>query len=300
MVTLEQLAKANGDKIAQGFISELATNSYLLEHMPFDNCVSANGGSDLVYGYKRLKQYAEAETRGLGVDANGGNSIDFDFITTKLSILTSLQNIDRVAAEAGPELYQTYLEEINNAIIRKFTQCVVSGNGTDGFKGLVETVKGTDTEVTAEASLEAVDSKEEALKFAADMDNVLSKLMREADLILVSRSTKNKMNAAARLIGMGTSTQDTAGHRISAWDGIPLIVIDGMADGDIVPVVLGMDAFHGITMKGDNAISVYLPDFTAPGAQKAVEAEFVCGCALKNSKAAGLLHLKKGAAKKGQ
>ena len=298
MVTLQKLADISGDKLVQGFISEMADNSYLMDNMVFDNCVSANGGSDLVYGYKRLTTYATAKFRDLGADAPA-STVDFTKVTTNLGILSDKLTIDRVAVDAAPDLYQEYLTEIRNSIVRGFTKQIVFGEkGTNGFNGLTEILKGTSTEITGQASLAAVDDKAEALKFAADMDNILSQLMRDPDVILVSRNTKNKMNAAARLIGMGTSTQDAAGHRISAWDSLPLYVVEGMKEGDIIPVCFGMDAFHGITLKGDNAVSVYLPDFTAPGAQKAVEAEFVCGCALKNTKGAGILHLAKPAAAK--
>ncbi len=290
-ITLKELADSAGDKVVQGFVNEMADSSYLLNNLIFDNCMTANGSSDLVYGYKRLNTYAEAHFRALGQEPQK-SELGFERVNTTLAILSDSFDIDRVAADAGPDLYAEKLTEVKNSIVRGFAKQMVSGTkDTNAFDGLAKILKGKSTEITGKASLAAVDDKAEALKFAADMDNVLSALMRDPNVILVSRSTKNKMNAAARLIGMGTATQDEAGKRIAAWDGLPIQVIEGMKDGDIIPVCFGLDAFHGITLKGDNAISVHLPDFAAPGAVKTIDAEFVCGCALKNTKGAGILHL---------
>lgn len=49
------------------------------------------------------------------------------------------------------------------------------------------------------------------------------------------------------------------------------------------------DGFCGVTITGDKAIDVYLPDFTTPGAVKTGEVEMVAAVALKSSKSAGVL-----------
>ena len=64
-VTLEQLKAGTGDRIAQGVISELQANSLLLDRLTFDDCVSANGGSSLTYGYNRAKTPTTAAWREL-------------------------------------------------------------------------------------------------------------------------------------------------------------------------------------------------------------------------------------------
>ena len=197
--TLKQLADAAGDKVVQGFVNEMADSSFLLNNLIFDNCISANGTSDLVYGYKRLNTYAEAHFRALGEEPTKSD-IAFERVNTNLAILSDAFDIDRVAADAASDLYAEKLTEVKNSIIRGFSKQVVAGDkGSNAFDGLTKILKGKSTEVTGTTALAAVDSKEEALKFASDMDIVLSQLMRDPNVILVSRTTKNKMNAAARL-----------------------------------------------------------------------------------------------------
>ena len=55
---------------------------------------------------------------------------------------------------------------------------------------------------------------------------------------------------------------------------------------------LGMDGVHGVTLAGGNAVSVTLPDWSAPGAVKTGDCELVCGLAVKATRAAGVLHPK--------
>lgn len=109
---------------------------------------------------------------------------------------------------------------------------------------------------------------------------------------------KVKVNAVCRILGLSNVTMDSAGHRVAAWDGIRIEEMrDGaLATNDIYAACLGMDGFHGITLKGENAVTVALPDWTSPGAVKSGDAEFVCGCALKATRAAGVLRAKAGAA----
>ena len=46
-ITLTDLAANSGDKLVQGFTNEIVTDSYLLGAMPFDDCMTATGTSDL-------------------------------------------------------------------------------------------------------------------------------------------------------------------------------------------------------------------------------------------------------------
>lgn len=52
---------------------------------------------------------------------------------------------------------------------------------------------------------------------------------------------------------------------------------------------IGLDGFHGVTVKGDKMINTYLPNLTEPGAVKKGEVEMVAAIALKNSRKAGVL-----------
>ena len=300
MITLATLALNANNKLAQGFINELITDSVLLDRLQFDNCVEANG-STLVYGYKRITGGLTAAVRELNSEPTASD-LTIAKVTTDLAIFSDSWAMDRVAQAAAPDLYEQYLTESKNAIIRAFTNMFINGDPKPaadskpavlGFKGLKTLLASGDTEVTATTDISTV-TQASALGFAQDMDNMLATLMRKPDLLLVSSATKTKINAVCRALGLGTTSPDTAGHQVSTWDGIQIAELrdDAVCGTDVYAVCLGMDAVHGVTLKGDNAVTVSVPDWTSPGAIKKGDAELVAAIALKNTRAAGVLHQK--------
>lgn len=300
MITLADLAKNSNDKLVQGFVNEVITDSFLLDSLQFDNCVEA-GASDLVYGYKRVTAGLTAAFRDIGAEP-AVSELQFERVTTRLAILSDKWSMDRVAMAAAPDLYEQYLTESKCAIVRAFTKNFITGapkaaegdnQAVLGFEGLGRMLAGGETEKTATADLSAV-TQASALAWAEDMDGMLSSLMRAPDLLLVSSATKVKINAVCRALGLATTTADGAGHQVSSWNGVPIQEVhDASVCGtDVYAVCLGMDAVHGVTLKGDGAVTVSVPDWGAPGAVKSGDAEFVCGVAVKNTRAAGVLHAK--------
>lgn len=293
--TLADLAKNSNDKLKQGFINELITDSYILNIMTFDDCLTANGTSDLAYAYKRVKTGATATFRALNEEPTA-SEVAIERITTKPGILSSKWDMDRVAKAAAEDLYELKVAESKNAIIRKFNKTIIDGDTATeekGFDGLAKALDGSSTEFTSAVDLTALD-KNAALAFATEMDTLLGALTRDPDVLAVSPGMATKINAILRLLGLETMTVDSAGRRVQQWDGIRIEKLrDGaLTTNDIYAVCFGMEEFHGITLTGDSGITVALPDWSAPGAVKNGDSEFVCGCALKKTKAAGVLHPK--------
>lgn len=296
MITLAELAENSDDKLVQGFINEIITSSFLLSRMTFDDCLTSTGTSDLVYAYKRVKTPMSASFRKLNTEPKKSKP-EIERIKTQVAILSDAWDMDRVTKDAASDLYQLYLEESRDAIIRKFSMAVINGDTTveeDGFDGLSKAVKDSSTEFTSKTDLSVI-TQASALAFSEELDTMISALLRTPDVLMVSPAMKVKINAICRVLGLATTTPDSAGHQVSAWNGIP---IEEMKDGslttnDVYAACFGMNEFHGITLKGGNAITVSLPDWNSPGAVKSGDAEFVCGCALKQTKAAGVLRAKK-------
>lgn len=109
MITLADLAKNSNDKLVQGFVNEVITDSFLLDSLQFDNCVEA-GASDLVYGYKRVTAGLTAAFRDIGAEP-AVSELQFERVTTRLAILSDKWAMDRVAMAAAPDLYEQYLTE---------------------------------------------------------------------------------------------------------------------------------------------------------------------------------------------
>lgn len=295
MITLADLAQNAGDKLVQGFINETITDSYMLGAMQFDNCLNSSGTSDLVYGYKRVITPMTAAFRALNAEP-AVTEAKVKRITTQVGILSDSWQMDRVTKDAASDLYQIYLEESKNAIIRKFNATLINGDtakDANGFDGIAKAVKGSTTEFTSAVDLTTV-NETAALAFAEEMDTLFAALTRTPDVLLVSPAMKVKFNAIARVLGLATTTRDEAGKQVSQWNGVRLEELrDGaLTTNDVYALCLGANEFHGITLKGGSAIDVHLPNWNEPGAVKKGDAEFVCGCALKATKAAGVLHPK--------
>ena len=296
-VTLAELARNSGDKLVAGFINELITDSVLLSRMQFDNCMAAEG-SDMIYSYKRITKPMEAYVRKLNAEPQK-TDLDFERVHTNVAIISASFPMDRVAKSAAESLYTEKVTELKNAIIRKFNALVCMGaeplegeDGFDGFEGLDRILAGSETEVTSEVDLSTID-QEAALAFASEMDELFSRLSRTPDVLLMAPAMKTKVNAVCRVLGLSNVTTDSAGNIVSTWNGVP---IEEMRDGalttlDIYAICFGMEEFHGITLKGGSEISVNLPSWDTPGAVKDTDAEFVCGCALKQTHAAGVLRV---------
>lgn len=291
-VTLAELAENSQDKLVQGFINEVITDSYILSAMPFDDCLTAGGTSDLVYAYRRVETPMQAAFRALNSEP-AKSEAKVKKYTTSVGILSDSWEMDRVAKEAAEDLYQLHVEESKNAIVRKFNATVIGGDtdsDANGFDGLSKALKGSSTEFQSKVDLSTV-TKESAIAFAAEMDALLSELTRDPDALLVGPRMAVAINSVCRVLGIANVTQDGAGKRVSTWDGIRIERLrDGAMTGDdVYAVCFGMREFHGVTLSGGGAVSVHLPDWSTPGAVKKGDAEFVCGCALKATKAAGVL-----------
>jgi len=294
--TLQQLAAASTDKLVQGFINEIAADSYILGNMPFDDCLTPSGTSDLVYAYSRVTTPASAAFRALDAEPDASNA-QITKYTAKVAVLNSNFTIDRVAAKAAPSLLDMKLGEAKNAIIRKFNSALINGDVTEeqyGFDGLSKALTDSSTEVASSTDIsDASAIASNALAFASEMDDMLSLLDGDPSAILVGRSMKVKLSAIARALGIYQTMPDEVGRPIGNWAGVPVIALkDGaITSNDVYAVRFGMDGFHGVTLTGGNAITVTVPDLSQAGAIHKGDAEFVCGVALKATKAAGVLRV---------
>lgn len=304
-VTLEQLKAGTTDKIAQGVISELQANSLLLDRLTFDDCVSANGGSNLTYGYNRVKKYSTAAWRELNAEYEASEA-ETEYVTTELGILGGSYKIDRVTANAtdGAPVDQVtlQLEEKRKATIRSFNDAVINGTkAANKWDGLKTALASSSTEKTSAVDMSTfANIKENAIEWAYEFNLWLATLCRKPDMLLVNANMLAKLGTIATILGQYQTKTTEAGITYPMFAGIAVEDLgsgdqDGtpvVADGDIYAVCLGMSEFHGVTLSGGNGLAVYTPDFTGEGAVHEGSVEFVCGTALKQTKAAGVFHEK--------
>ncbi len=303
-ITLNDIKVGRADKYDQMVIDTFLRKSPILAAMPFDNCISPSGGSTLTYGYIRVKTSPAAEGRAVGSDYTA-NPATKEAVTTDLKIMGGKYEIDRVLAEAAPDEIAFQTEEKIQATVNRYHWLFINGNKDNAteFDGLAEIVDGSVTDFDGSGVDLSTVSAASALKLTEALDTAILAMKERPTYILANSKTIVKIQAAAKMLGYLTQGEDAFGKPTRAYDGIPLVDLgryyneDLGSDTEIIPiddasgktdiylVALSMSGAHGVTLKGDKAISSRLPNFAEAGAVKSGDVEFVAGLAVKNTRA---------------
>lgn len=304
-ITLNDIKVGRADKYDQMVIDTFLRKSPILAAMPFDNCISPSGGSTLTYGYIRVKTSPAAEGRAINSDYTAAHATK-EAVTTDLQIMGGKYDIDRVLAEAAPDEIAFQTEEKIQATVNRYHWLFINGNKDNPteFDGLAEIVDGSVTDFDGSGiDLSTVVAATSALKLTEALDTAILAMKERPTYILANSKTIVKIQAAAKMLGYLTQGEDAFGKPTRAYDGIPLVdlgryyndalgsdtevipIDDASGKTDIYLVALSMSGAHGITLKGDKAISSRLPDFATAGAVKSGDVEFVAGLAVKNTRA---------------
>ena len=305
-VTLAQAKLNVTDDLQLGIIDEFAKSSYILNNIPFHDCVSpVGGGATLTYGYTRLITQPTAEFRAVNAEYNT-HEVQKQRYTTELKVFGGAYEIDRIIAGMGGIADEVALQSSQKvkAASALFSDTIINGDSATNplvFDGLDVAVTGTATEYTPGAAIDlstsaAIDANYKV--FVDQLDEWLYSL-DDVDAILCNDKMAAKFRAIARRMGMYQITKNDFGQKVEHYGDIPFVdlgakagsndPIVGIADGktSLYAVKFGMDGFHAISMAGQAPVKIWLPDFSTAGAVKKGEVEMVAGCALKSTKAAG-------------
>ena len=321
-LTLSEMKVAMSDKVAQQVVDIFLRNSEILQMLPFDNCVSPQGGSTLTYSYVQKKLPSMAAFRALNTEYTPGHAA----LETKhvdLKIFGGSFEIDRVLKQTEGQYNNMafQMKEKILAAISLFHHTLINGDATtkaDEFDGLDKMLAGTTSEFGADTVIDV--STIDKLKTNADQFyEALQILIKEtqADALLMNTSTIAKIQTLARILGYKTESEEAFGRKVVSMDGVRFMdlgkhytVSGGTATAndcvkagisrtvgtaqtgltDIFGVKFDVnDGFHAASPTGDRAIHQYLPDFTKPGAVKTGEVEMVAATVLKNTAHAGVL-----------
>lgn len=318
-ITLNEMKVGMSDKIAQQVVDIFLRNSEILQMLPFDNCVSPQGGSTLTYAYVQKKLPSTAAFRALNTEYTAGQA-KLEKKTADLKIFGGAFELDRVIKQAEGRYNNMafQMQEKILAAISLFHYTLINGDATTNaneFDGLDKMLAGTSTEFGTGGVIDV--STAELLKTNADQFyEALQLLISEtgADALLCNTRTISKIQTLARVLGYKTETEEAFGKKVMSMDGVRFMdlgkhytvsgetatgndcVKAGLTrDGgtgltDIYGVKFDVnDGFHAASLTGNGAIHQYLPDFNAPGAVKKGEVEMVAACVLKNTKHAGVL-----------
>ena len=303
-ITLNDIKIGRADKYDRMVIDTFMRKSAILAAMPFDNCISPSGGSTLTYGYIRLKASPAAEGRAINSDYTAAPATK-EAVTTDLQIMGGKYEIDRVLADAAPDEIAFQTEEKIQATVNRYHWLFVNGdkNKPTEFDGLAKIVDGSVTDFDGSGIDLSTMNTANALKITEALDTAILAMKERPTYILANSKTIVKIQSAAKTLGYLTQAEDAFGKQVRAYDGIPMIdlgryynetlgsdteiigIDDASGKTDIYLVALSMSGAHGITLKGDKAITSRLPNFSEAGAVKSGDVEFVAGLAVKNTRA---------------
>lgn len=305
-VTLAQAKLNVTDDLQLGIIDEFAKSSYILNNIPFDDCVSpVGGGATLTYGYTRLITQPTAQFRAVNSEY-ATHEVQKQRYTTDLKVFGGAYEVDRIIANMGGIADEVALQSSQKvkAASALFSDTIINGNSsTDAnvFDGLDVAITGSDTEYTPDSVIDLSTSElvtANATAFVDQLDEWLGE-MDGVSAILCNAKMVAKFRAIARRVGMYQMTKNDFGQKVEHYGDIPFVDLGAKA-GSNDPIVgisggvtslyavrFGIDGFHAISMAGQPPVKIWLPDFSTAGAVKKGEVEMVAGCALKSTKAAG-------------
>lgn len=306
-VTLAQAKLNVQDDLQMGIIDEFAKSSFILNNIPFADVVSpTGGGATLTYAYTRQITQPTAAFRAINSEYTPAE-VTKQRYTTDLKVFGGSFEIDRVLAGMGGIIDEVAWQSAQKvkAASALFSDTIINGNSSSNantFDGLDVALTGSDTEVTSASVLAtSANVTDNYMAFLDELDEFLSNLDGEPTALLMNAKMAAKMRAVARRAGMYQVTKDDFGRQVEHYGNIPFVDVGAKAGTndpiiatktkktDIYAVRFGMDGFHAISMAGQPPVRIWLPDFQTAGAVKKGEVEMVAGCALKATKAAGVL-----------
>lgn len=306
-VTLAQAKLNVTDDLQAGIIDEFAKSSYILNNIPFHDCVSPmGGGATLSYGYTRLITQPTAQFRAVNAEYTP-SEVQKQRYVTDLKVFGGAYEVDRIIANMGGLADEVALQSSQKvkAASALFSDTIINGNSSvdaNVFDGLDVAITGTDTEFIPSAAIDLSTSEKvtaNATAFVDALDEWLG-TMDGVTALMGNSKMIAKFRAVARRMGMYQATKDNFGNKVEQYGSIPFVDL-GAKPGSNDPIVginesgettlyavrFGMDGFHAISMAGQPPVKIWLPDFSTAGAVKKGEVEMVAGCALKSTKAAG-------------
>lgn len=312
-VTLEQAKLNVTDDIQLGVIDEFRKSNFLMNNLKFDDAVSpVGGGATLTYGYTRLKTQPTADFRAINSEYESQEAEE-QRITVDLKVFGGSYKIDRVVSKMKGIINQVDLQTNQKikAALALFNDTFINGDSavdTDAFDGLEKALAGSSTEYIPTTAIDlstsaAIDTNHKV--FLDALDEFLMGLDGPASFIGGNTKLISKIRACARRSGMYQTNKNNFGDQVEYYGVTPLVDFGAKA-GSNDPVIkiltgddagltslyagrLGLDGIHGVSIDGQTAPSIYLPDFTLPGAVKTGEVEMIAAIALKATKAAGVM-----------
>jgi len=310
MLTLQEYKDVIQDKVDTNLIDELTKSNALLNALTFDDTAVSTGGRSFPYVYHRIVTESGAEFRHVGEDYTPSDA-KTEKVTSEVAIMGGQYSIDRAIAHSSKDSFIDQVElqskQKIKAVSALFNDAAINGNravNDDEFDGLDVILKGSDTEYTSEIDVSTSALLDENYTaFSDELDGVMAQLDGPCDFICGNTKSIQKVKAMAKRLGQYQETKDDAGRTVSKYGGAelmdmgaklgsnnPVISIDEDGKTDLYFIRLGMDGFHGITLKNGELMDIVMPEFSTKAETHAEGlVEMYAGVVLKKTKAAAVL-----------
>lgn len=244
-VTLAEAQVNVQDDVAFAVIEETRRKSWLLDQITFDDCVNpSGGGSTLTYGYTRLATMASAAFRAFNTEYTPGQATRLRY-TVDLKPLGGSFEIDRALARLGQaatneEAFQ--FDQLTKSVRDRFQDAMINGDvdrvGSDnaaGFDGLSKALRGSSTELNADASLDwtAATINTEALAHTAldNLDALVNLVEGGANAVIGNSQSIARVRSIARRAGYYTRSEDALGRTVERFGNSVLVDIGFNSSG---------------------------------------------------------------------
>lgn len=244
-VTLAQASLNATSAIDHQIIDEFRKSSFLLNAMPFDQCVNpAGGGATLTYGYTRQITQRGAAFRAINAEYSPTEVTKAQF-TVGLKPLGGSFQIDRVLTGIGAVSEVSFqLAQLVKGTKAYFADQAINGDSavtTDGFDGLNKALRNTVTEVSGPTlDLTAVNTQALAIAAVGRINSWLALMDGRPDAILSNSTAKAMLGMVAAFSGQLRSSTDAFGVEQETFRGIPLVDLGEKAG--LATLVIGSQA----------------------------------------------------------
>lgn len=321
-ITINDIKLNSQDAIQKGVVEEFQKSSFVLNSIPFANTVVPGGGNSLTYSYLRTTQEAPAAFRAYGVDYNVGEAKK-EKVSVELTTLGSKFQLDRlyVGSSSIVDELTFQLQQAAKSTAVAWENAFINGSvasDANAFNGLNTLLAGNATqEIGATTSIDlstAASVKANAEIVVEAIDTAIAALNGAPSVILCNLKGKLKLQAAARVLGYYSQSEDAFGRAVGMYGNTPIVDMGAglQTTSPIIPVVdtrkpdgtnvvtgltdiyvVRFDAnngVHGVSLASGNLISQYTPNFNADGeAIKSGAVEMVSAIAVKSTGACSVL-----------
>ena len=305
-LSLTEAAKLSQDQVRRGVIESVVVNSLLLDKLPF---ITVSGNS---YAYIRENALGGAAFRAVnsGYTPTSGTYTKEHADLTRLGAISDLDKFIAETVEGTVEDQRAAeLAGHSKSVQLEFHDAFINGDGDDDVFAGIETAitSGQEVHADAETGLKITGtSSEDRYTFFESVNELLSKVVGGADLLIMNSQVLFKFQSAAQRESMWVAGTDNFGNPIGFYNSIPLFDIGnnsagspiiaqnenyGTADEGVYPVTnastiyavrFGTDAVAGIQgSKGVDVIDVGLITEDGKPAYRHL-IEWHCGLAVHN------------------